>query len=307
VSVFGTVPQYDLDWFPKDAKIIQVDIDPKQIARTHSVEIGIAGDAKATGQAIGSRLKQHVGDREADQSRLQRIDQEKQAWNEEIVSEAMEDGDPINPRRALLELTRAMDDETIVTTDIGNVCSTANSYLTFNKPGKFVAALTYGNCGFAYPAALGAQIAEPDSPVVAIVGDGAWGMSLHEVSTAVERGLPVVACVFNNHRWGAEQKNQVDFYNNRYVGSMIEGPDFAEVARAMGAHGVYIDDPEQIGDAFKEALASGKPAVLDIQVDGEQLAPPFRKDALKLPTRFLEKYAQTDYKNWAVEAAGTRI
>lgn len=306
ISVFGTVPQYDLDWFPKEAKIIQVDANPKQIARTHPVELGIAGDARMVGEAIGERLERTVGDRDTDQSRLERIDSEKQAWNEEIVSEAMVDGDPMNPRRALLELTRAMDDDTIVTTDIGNVSSTANSYLTFNKGGKFVAALTFGNCGFAYPAALGAQIARPDCPVVAIVGDGAWGMSLHEVSTAVERGLPVVACVFNNHRWGAEQKNQVDFYNDRYVGSMIEGPDFAAVARAMGAHGVLIDDPEQIGEAFREALSSGLPSVLDIQVDGSQLAPPFRKDALKLPTRFLEKYAQTDYKNWAMEAAGTR-
>lgn len=306
ISVFGTVPQYDLDWFPKQAKIIQVDVNPKQIARTHPIEVGIAGDARAAGAAIGERLRQSAGGRATDQSRLKKIEHEKQAWNEEIVSEAMVDGDPINPRRALLELSRAMDDDTIVTTDIGNVCSTANSYLNFNKPGKFVAALTFGNCGFAYPAALGAQIASPDCPVAAIVGDGAWGMSLHEVSTAVEQGLPVVACVFNNHRWGAEQKNQVDFYNDRYVGSMIEGPDFAQVARAMGAHGVKVEDPEEVGDAFREALSSGLPSVLDIQVDGGQLAPPFRKDALKLPTRFLEKYAQTDYKNWAVEAAGTR-
>jgi len=301
LSVFGTVPQYDVDWFPKGAKIIQIDINPKQIARTHPVEVGIAGDAKEASEGILERLRAQDGSRKPDEQRLRRIEDEKQKWEEEQVSEAMKDGDPINPRRALLEIAQAMTDETIVTTDIGNVCSTSNGYLKFEKGRKFVAALTFGNCGFAYPAALGAQLARPDCPVVAIVGDGAWGMSLHETSTAVEQGLPVVACVFNNKKWGAEQKNQVDFYNNRFVGSDIETPNFAEVARAMGADGSLIDDPEDVGEAFEEAIHSDNPTVLDIRVDGTQLAPPFRRDALNLPTRFLDKYAETDHRNWAKE------
>jgi sulfoacetaldehyde acetyltransferase len=301
LSVFGTVPQYDIDWFPKGAKFVQVDINPKQIARTHPVEVGVVGDAKAAGEEIFKWLKAKAKDAEPDKERLERIEAEKKRWEEEQVSEAMVDGDPINPRRALLEVSRALPEEAIVTTDIGNVSSTANGYLKFEKGRKFIAALTFGNCGFAYPAALGAQLARPEYPVVAVVGDGAWGMSLHEVSTAVEQGLPVIACVFNNHRWGAEQKNQVDFYNNRFVGSMIEGPDFAEVARAMGADGVRVDHPEDVRDAFEEALGSGNPTVLDIIVDGNQLAPPFRRDALKLPTRFLPKYAETDHRSWAKE------
>jgi sulfoacetaldehyde acetyltransferase len=189
-----------------------------------------------------------------------------------------------------LEISRALTDDTIVTTDIGNISSTANGYLNFNRGRKLIAALTFGNCGFAYPAALGAQLARPDCPVVAIVGDGAWGMSLHEVSTAVEQGLPVIACVFNNQRWGAEQKNQVDFYNNRFVGSNIDTPNFAEVARAMGADGATVDDPDDVREAFEDALSSGNPTVLEIMVDGTQLAPPFRRDALQLPRRFLPKY-----------------
>lgn len=303
LSVFGTVPQYGVDWFPKSAKIVQVDINPKQIARTHPIEVGVVGDATRVGEGILSRLEAR-GSVAPDKDRLARIEDEKGAWEEEQYSLAMEDGDPINPRRALYEISRAMPEEAIVTTDIGNVCSTSNGYLAFNKGRKFIAALTFGNCGFAYPAALGAQIARPDCPVVAIVGDGAWGMSLHEVSTAVEQGLPVIACVFNNHKWGAEQKNQVDFYDNRYVGSMIEGPDFAEVARAMGADGVRVEDPEEVREAFEAALASGRPTVLDIQVDGEQLAPPFRRDALKMPVRYLEKYAATDHRNWNREGVG---
>ena len=298
LSVFGTIPQYDIDWFPKNAKIIQIDINPKQIARTHPVEIGVVGDAEEASVEIFSRLKAMKKDGETNERRLQRINDEKQKWKNEIVSKAMADGDPINPRRALLEISRALTDDTIVTTDIGNISSTANGYLNFNRGRKLIAALTFGNCGFAYPAALGAQLARPDCPVVAIVGDGAWGMSLHEVSTAVEQDLPVIACVFNNQRWGAEQKNQVDFYNNRYVGSNIDTPNFAEVARAMGADGVRVDDPNDVREAFEDALSSGNPTVLEIMVDGTQLAPPFRRDALQLPRRFLPKYAHLDHENW---------
>jgi sulfoacetaldehyde acetyltransferase len=227
------------------------------------------------------------------------VEKEKQVWEKEIVKAAMVKGNPINPRRVLLEISRALPEDAIVTTDIGNVSSIANSYLKFNKPRRHIAALTFGNTGFAYPAALGAQLGCPDAPVIAIVGDGAWGMSLHEVSTAVEHNLPVVACVFRTMWWGAEAKNQVDFYNNRFVGVDIPTPEsFVPVAQAMGANGVRVDRPEDIREAFDACLKSRKPTVLEFVVDGTQLAPPFRKDALALPIRFLPKYAHLDYRNW---------
>lgn len=298
LSVFGTLPCYDIDYFPKDAKIIQIDINPRNIARTHPVEIGIIGDAKAASVEIAKRLKEKVPNKQFNSERIARVTNEKEQWEKELVDLAMVEGNPINPRRALLELTKVLPENAIVTTDIGNVSSTANAYLKFNSGRKHVAALTFGNTGFAYPSALGAKLANPNSPVVAIVGDGAWGMSLHEVSTAVEENIPVVACVFNNNAWCAEKKNQVDFYNNRFVGADIQNPDFAEVARSMGAQGISVDKPEDVGPAILRALESNKPTVIDIQVDGTQLAPPFRKDALKMPTRLLPKYAHLDHKNW---------
>lgn len=298
LSVFGTLPCYDIDYFPKQAKIIQIDINPRNIARTHPVEIGIIGDAKATSISLLNRLKQLAPSGKNNPVRLEIIKKRKEAWEQELINLAMEDGTPINPRRALLELTKALPENTIITTDIGNVSSTANAYLKFNQTRRHIAALTFGNTGFAYPAALGAQLAEPDSPVVAIVGDGAWGMSLHEVSTAVEQNIPVLACVFNNHAWAAEKKNQVDYYNNRFVGSNIKGPRFDKVAESMGALGYYIDKPEEISTAVKDALQKRKPAVLNIQVDGTQLAPPFRRDALKMPTRLLDKYRHLDHREW---------
>jgi sulfoacetaldehyde acetyltransferase len=227
------------------------------------------------------------------------VAKEKKIWEKEIVSLAMVDGNPMNPRRVLLEISRALPEDAIVTTDIGNVASTANSYLKFNHPRQHIAALTFGNTGFAYPAALGAQIARPKAPVIAIIGDGAWGMSLHEVSTAVEHNLPVIACVFRNMWWGAEAKNQVDFYNNRFVGVDIPNPEsFVPVAKAMGANSMQVSKPEDIRGALDACLKSRKPTVLEFLVDGKQLAPPFRKDALALPTRFLPKYAHLDHRHW---------
>lgn len=297
LSVFGTLPCYDIDYFPKNAKIIQIDINPRNIARTHPVEVGIIGDAKATADEI-LKLLEATGAKTTNHQRLEEVSKLKADWDKELVDLAMVEGDPINPRRALLELTKALPENTIISTDIGNVSSTANAYLKFNQTRRHIAALTFGNTGFAYPAALGAQRAEPDTPVVAIIGDGAWGMSLHEVSTAVEQNIPVIACVFNNKSWAAEKKNQVDYYDDRFIGSDIAAPDFAEVARSMGALGYTIDKPEDIAPTIKEVLAKRKPAVLNIYVDGTQLAPPFRRDALKMPTRFLDKYKHLDYNSW---------
>jgi sulfoacetaldehyde acetyltransferase len=298
LSVFGTLPCYDIEYFPKEAKIIQVDINPRNIARTHPVEVGIIGDARVTSLELVNLLKETLTDRECNHDRLLEIATSNQEWSQELVDLAMEEGDPINPRRALLELTKVLPENSIVTTDIGNVSSTANAYLRFNQSRRHIAALTFGNTGFAYPAALGAKMAEPNTPVIAIIGDGAWGMSLHEVSTAVEQNLPVVACVFNNEAWCAEKKNQVDFYNNRFIGSDIDGPNFAEVAQSMGAVGIRVDKAEDVGRVVAEAIKSNKPTVIDIMVDGTQLAPPFRKDALALPTRYLTKYKHLDFETW---------
>src|SRR5699024_5075564 len=264
LSQFGTLPCYDIDYFPTHANIIQIDINPRQIGRTHPVEVGIIGDAKAASDEIYRQLTSVLPSPEKDNERIQAVTKRKEEWDQELVDSAMEDGNPINPRRALLEMTRAMPENAIVSSDIGNVSSTANSYLQFNQTRRHIAALTFGNTGFAYPAALGAQLAEPDAPVFAIVGDGAWGMSLHEVSTAVEQNIPVIACVFNNKACAAEKKNQVDYYDDRYVGSNIEAPEFAEVAKSMGALGYTIDKPEDIVPAIEDVLKKRKPAVLNI-------------------------------------------
>ncbi|MDX1690692.1 MAG: sulfoacetaldehyde acetyltransferase [Acidimicrobiia bacterium] len=292
INVFGTVPQYGLDFYPEDARVIQVDIDPDQIGRAKPVEVGIVGDAARAAAAILDHLDGHEASDRTE--RIERVAAARERWQRELADMSSSDAEPISPRRALRDLSGALPDGTVVTTDIGNICSMANGYLEFDEPRRFLAAMGFGNCGFAYPGALGAKLARPDLPTVAIVGDGAWGMSLHETMTAVEEDLPVVAVVFNNQQWGAEKRNQIDFYDDRFVGTDIGrevgGFDFAAIARAMGAHGVRVTDPAEVGEAVRSALDGERAAVVEIMVDPTELAEPFRRDALQQPVRHLERY-----------------
>jgi sulfoacetaldehyde acetyltransferase len=136
---------------------------------------------------------------------------------------------------------------------------------------------------------MGAKVARPDRPAVAYVGDGAWGMSLAEMLTCVRENIPAVAVVFNNGQWGAEKKNQIDFYADRYLGTNLQNPSFAAIARAMGAKGVTVENPDQIGDALRHATAADEPTVIELMLT-QELGDPFRRDALKKPKRLLDKY-----------------
>ena len=227
--------------------------------------------------------------------RIADVNNEKEIWGNELGGwSSSSQSSPMHPRRFHQEWTRVLPKDTIVTTDIGNNSSMINAYLKFEGVRQHISALSWGNCGFAYGAALGCKIGRPDTPVIAFQGDGAYGISgLSEVMTAVREEIPVIAIVATNDEWGAEKKNQVDFFDNRYVGTNLPGnPDYARLAQDMGALGFRIDHPDQVGDAVTEAIKSGKPCVINAIVQGgkEVLAEPFRRDALALPTRYLDKY-----------------
>jgi sulfoacetaldehyde acetyltransferase len=261
------------------------------------ISVGVAGDAKPAAAAILTRLQtmnEQIASRANKDARLAELKTQKDAWEAELNKWGQADGSPIAPRRALRELEKAMPKNAMVTTDIGNICSVSNSYLRFEKPRSFFAAMSFGNCGYAFPTAMGAKVAAPGRPAVAYVGDGAWGMSLQETLTCVRENIPVTAVVFNNGQWGAEKKNQVDFYADRYVGTNLVNPSFAGIARAMGAEGITVDKPDQVGDALQLAASSGKPTILEIMAT-QELGDPFRRDALKKPVRMLDKY-----KNYTV-------
>ncbi len=287
---FGTLPQHGLDYWPKDAKIIQVDTDARMLGLVKKTAIGICGDAKLAASELTKRLTAGKGPTTRNAARIAEIKKEKEAWIEELEKwPSPSEPGRIGPRQALAELARAMPKNAMVSTDIGNVCSVANSYLNFDQPLSFLAAMSFGNCGYAYPTAMGAKIGRPDRPAIAYVGDGAWGMSLAEVMTCVRENIPAVAVVFNNGQWGAEKRNQIDYFSSRFVGTNLTNPNFAEIAKAMGAEGVTVDHVDQLGDALKTAVSSNRPTVLNVMLTRE-LGEPFRRDAFRQPLRLLDKY-----------------
>ena len=299
---FGTLPQHGMDYWPKDAKIIQVDADPRMLGLVKKISVGINGDAKAAAEALTERLeKKQLACSANHEQRMAVIRKEKSEWEAELDGwtherdawslEVTKDSPYMHPRQMLRELEKAMPEDAMVSTDIGNICSVANSYLRFNKPNSFFAAMSFGNCGYAFPTIIGAKLAAPDRPAVAYVGDGAWGMSFGEILTCVRENIPVTAVVFHNKQWGAEKKNQVDFYSNRFLGTNLENPSFAAIARSMGAEGMVIDKLDDVGPALRaacEAQKSGKTTIIEVMVT-QELGDPFRRDALSNPVRFLDK------------------
>jgi sulfoacetaldehyde acetyltransferase len=307
---FGTLPQYGMEYWPDGAKIIQVDADAKMLGLVKSISVGICGDAKAAAAALAARLAgKGLACHANRESRANDVRAAKGAWEAELDGWTHEN-DPwslevakgsghLHPRQVLREMERAMPPDAMVSTDIGNICSVSNSYLRFERPRSMFAAMSFGNCGYAFPTIVGAKVAAPDRPGIAYVGDGAWGMSFGELATCVRENIPVTAVVFNNGQWGAEKKNHVDFYEKRFVGVNLDRqPSWAVVAQAMGAEGLRIEKVADVGPALRAAMKAqtdGKTTVLEMMVTPE-LGDPFRRDALALPTRHLAKYRSTAAK-----------
>ena len=306
---FGTLPQHGMDYWPKDAKIIQVEADHTNLGLVKKITVGIHGDAKAAAKALSARLEGRTLACDASKAaRAATIASEKAAWEKELTEwtherdafsldmideQAKEPGHWLHPRQVLRELEKAMPPRVMVSTDIGNINSVANSYLRFEEPRSFFAPMSFGNCGYALPTIIGAKCAAMDRPAVSYAGDGAWGMSMSEIMTCVRHDIPVTAIVFHNRQWGAEKKNQVDFYNRRFVAGELDNTSFAGIAIAMGAEGVVVDQLEDVGPALEKAIDAqmneGKTTVIEIMCTRE-LGDPFRRDALSKPVRFLDKY-----------------
>lgn len=306
---FGTLPQHGMDYWPKDAKIVQIDADQKMLGLVKKISVGICGDAKAATTALMERIRNRT--LASDATREQRaatIQAEKDAWETElsewiherdafsldmIAEQDQEEGNWLHPRQVLRELEKAMPANVMVSTDIGNINSVANSYLRFERPRSFLAPMSYGNCGYALPTIIGAKVAAPERPAIAYAGDGAWAMSMGEIMTAVRHDIPVTGVVFHNRQWGAEKKNQVDFYNRRFVAAELESQSFAGIAEAMGAEGIVVEKLDEVGPALQRAVTAqmkeGKTTVVEIMCTRE-LGDPFRRDALSKPVRLLDKY-----------------
>jgi sulfoacetaldehyde acetyltransferase len=301
---FGVLPQYGMDYWPANAKLVQVDADPKVLGLVKKTSVTVNGDAREAALALVSRLKGRTLARNKDEI-SKAIQSEKKTWTEELASwdfekdewslEVAKGSKYMHPRQMLKELEKAMPGDAMVSTDIGNICQVANSYLRFERPRSMFGAMMFGNCGYAFPTMIGCKVGAPERTAIAYVGDGAWGMSFGEILTCVREKIPVTAVVFNNEQWGAEKKNHVDFYSNRFLGVNLENPSFAGIARAMGAEGIRVDKVSDVGDAFRAACKAqreGRTTIVEMMCTRE-LGDPFRRDALKKPHRLLAKYKST--------------
>jgi len=300
---FGVLPQYGFDYWPANAKLIQVDADAHVLGLVKKTSVPVNGDAREAALALVARLKartlaasanrdERMGILRAEKDKwakeLETWDHETDAWSLQVAK----DSRYMHPRQMLRELARAMPEDAMVSTDIGNICQIANSYLRFNRARSMFGAMMFGNCGYAFPTMIGCKAGAPDRTAVAYVGDGAWGMSFGEILTCVREQIPVTAVVFNNEQWGAEKKNHVDFYSNRFLGVNLENPSFAAIAVAMGAEGTRVERVADVGEAFRAACKAqkdGKTTIVEMMCTRE-LGDPFRRDALKKPSRLLEKY-----------------
>ena len=302
LNPFSTLPGYGIDYWPKDAKIIQVDINPDRIGLTKPVSVGIVGDAKKVADSLLEKLGAKAGDAgRAERKAL--IAQTKSSWAQELTSLDHEDDDPgttwnerarnrepgkMSPRMAWRAITSALPKEAIISSDIGNNCAIGNAYPTFEAGRKYLAPGLFGPCGYGLPAIMGAKIGRPDVPVVGFAGDGAFGISMNEM-TAIGRNEwpPITMIIFRNYQWGAEKRNTTLWFDDNFVGTELDTDvKYAGIAEACGVKGVQVSSMADLEDALNAAVDAqmndGQTTFIEVLLN-QELGEPFRRDAMKKP------------------------
>ena len=302
LNPFSTLPGYGIDYWPKDAKIIQVDINPDRIGLTKPVTVGIIGDAHKVATGILDRLAPSAGDT-GRTARKETIATTKSAWAQELTSLDHEDDDPgttwnerarnrepekMSPRKAWRAIQSALPKEAIISSDIGNNCAIGNAYPTFEEGRKYLAPGLFGPCGYGLPSIMGAKIGRPDVPVVGFAGDGAFGISMNEMS-AIGRNEwpPITMIIFRNYQWGAEKRNTTLWYDDNFVGTELDdNVSYAGIAKACGLEGVAVFGQDALTDALNAAIDAqmkdGKTTFIEVMLN-QELGEPFRRDAMKAP------------------------
>jgi len=302
LNPFSTLPGYGMDYWPTDAKIIQVDINPDRIGLTKKVTVGIVGDAAKVARGILAGLSETAGDAgRAD--RKSRIATAKSTWAQQLSSMDHEDDDPgttwneraradkpdwMSPRMAWRAIQSALPREAIISSDIGNNCAIGNAYPDFDEGRKYLAPGLFGPCGYGLPAIVGAKIGQPDVPVVGFAGDGAFGIAVNEL-TAIGRGdwPPVTQIVFRNYQWGAEKRNSTLWFEDNFVGTELDtSVSYAGIAKACGLEGVAVRTMDELTDTLNKAIndqmKNGKTTLIEVMLN-QELGEPFRRDAMKKP------------------------
>ncbi len=303
LNPFSTLPGYQMEYWPKDAKIIQVDINADRIGLTKRVTVGIQGDAKLVAEQLLDQLAPNAGDAGREERRGL-IAQTKSAWLQQLSSMDHEDDtdegvtwnqrarerepNRMSPRQAWRAIQAALPKEAIISTDIGNNCAIGNAYPTFEEGRKYMAPGMFGPCGYGLPAILGAKIGRPDLPCVGFAGDGAFGISMNEMTACGRNDWPPITMViFRNYQWGAEKRNTTLWFDDNFVGTELNvGVDYAKVADACGLKGVRAETMEGLTEALrtaiKEQMEGGITTFIEVVLN-QELGEPFRRDAMKKP------------------------
>lgn len=301
LNPFSTLPGYGIDYWPKDAKIIQVDINPDRIGLTKKVSVGICGDAGQVARQILEQLSPTAGD-QGREERKALIHQTKSAWLQMLSSLDHEDDDPgtswnvearerdadrMSPRQAWRAIQAALPADAIISTDIGNNCAIGNAYPTFEAGRKYLAPGMFGPCGYGFPAIIGAKIGCPDAPVIGFAGDGAFGISMNEMTSIGREEWPAITMViFRNYQWGAEKRNTTLWYDNNFVGTELHPSlSYAKIAEACGLKGVTARTQEEVTEALQNAVrdqVNGITTFVEVILN-QELGEPFRRDAMKKP------------------------
>ena len=302
LNPFSTLPGYGIDYWPKDAKIIQVDINADRIGLTKKVSVGIIGDAKKVAEGIFEQLSGSAGDAGRSE-RKAAIAQTKSAWAQQLSSMDHEEDDPgttwnqrarsakpdwMSPRMAWRAIQSALPKDAVISSDIGNNCAIGNAYPSFEESSKYLAPGLFGPCGYGLPSIVGAKIGCPDVPVIGFSGDGAFGIAVTEL-TAIGRGEwpAVTMIVFRNYQWGAEKRNSTLWYEDNFVGTELDTQvSYAGIAQACGLQGVQAHTMDDLRDALNKAVEDqmkhGKTTLIEAMIN-QELGEPFRRDAMKKP------------------------
>jgi sulfoacetaldehyde acetyltransferase len=302
LNPFSTLPGYGLDYWPKEAKIIQVDINPARIGLTKRVTVGIVGDAKKVAEGILAKLAPSAG-QAGRKERLDLIATTKSRWAQQLASMDHEDDDPgttwneraraakpdwMSPRMAWRAIESALPKEAIISSDIGNNCAIGNAYPTFEAGRKYLAPGLFGPCGYGLPAIVGAKIGCPDVPVVGFAGDGAFGIAVTELTAIGRPEWPAVTMVvFRNYQWGAEKRNSTLWFDDNFIGTELnDNVSYAGIAQACGLQGVQARTMEGLREALSKAIEDqmvhGKTTLIEAMIN-QELGEPFRRDAMKKP------------------------
>ena len=299
LNPFSTLPSYGIDYWPQNAKIIQVDINPDRIGLTKKVDVAIIGDAAKVADGILQNLSVNAGDA----SRRDVISATKSKWLQTLTSMDHEEDDPgttwnerarnkepelMSPRQAWRAIAAALPKDAIISSDIGNNCAIGNAYPTFEEGRKYLAPGLFGPCGYGFPSILGAKIGCPDTPVVGFAGDGAFGISMNELTSCGREEWPAITMVvFRNHQWGAEKRNTTLWYADNFVGTELNTKvNYAKIAEACGLNGVRVRTMDALTDALNTAverqMQAGETTLIEVVLN-QELGEPFRRDAMKAP------------------------